>query len=57
MRQLAQRGQSTLEYALVAAALAFALFVIEIDGRTIAQYLADAVRAVFASLSHYLSLP
>jgi hypothetical protein len=57
MKRLTQRGQSTIEYALVAAGLAAALFVVEYDGRTAAQYLANAVRAVYASLTYYLSLP
>jgi sulfur transfer protein SufE len=58
MRQpFTQRGQSTIEYALVAAGLAAALFVVEFKGQTAAQYLAAAVRAFFQNLSFYLSLP
>jgi len=52
-----QRGQATLEYAMVSAVLAAALFVAEWDGRTIGQYLADAVRLFFQNLTYFLSLP
>lgn len=51
------RGQSLLEYAIVAALLAGALFVVEYDGRTGAQYLAEMIRLTFRSFSYYLSLP
>lgn len=52
-----QRGQATIEYAIVGAGLAGALFVAEFNGQTAAQYLAAAVHAFFQNLSFYLSLP
>ena len=52
-----QRGQSTLEYALVGAGLAAALFLVKFDGRTAGQYLAHAARAFFQNLAYFLSLP
>jgi hypothetical protein len=52
-----QRGQATLEYALVAAGLVAALFVVEWKGQTAAQYLAQAVRVFFDNLTYFLSLP
>ena len=52
-----QRGQAMVEYMAAASVLWLALFVAEYDGRTAAQYLADAVRAFFRNLTHYLTLP
>ena len=57
MPRIPARGQSTIEYAVVAAGLAAALFVVEFKGQTAAQYLAAAVRAFFQNLSFFLSLP
>lgn len=51
------RGQALIEYAVVGAALIGAMFVLEFDGRTAAQFLADAVRAFFQNMTYYLSLP
>jgi hypothetical protein len=51
------RGQALVEYAVVGGVLAAALFVLEWDGRTAAQFLADAVRAFFQNMTYYLSLP
>jgi hypothetical protein len=56
IRQLVQ-GQAAVEYAVVAAGLAAALFVVEFEGKTAAQYFAAAVRAFFENLSFFLSLP
>jgi len=52
-----QRGQAAIEYLVVAAGLVLALFVVEVNGRTGAQYLAEAVRVFFQNLTYYLSLP
>jgi hypothetical protein len=52
-----QRGQSTIEYAVVGAGLIAALFFVEFNGQTAAQYLATAVRVFYQNLSFYLSLP
>ncbi|MGM9516117.1 hypothetical protein ACS5PK_17845 [Roseateles sp. DB2] len=52
-----QRGQATLEYAIAGSALVMALFVIEFDGKTAAQFLAEAVRVFYKNLSYFLSLP
>lgn len=57
MNHARQRGQASLEYAIVGAGLAMALFVVDIGGRTPAQYLAEAVRLFFQNLSYFLSLP
>lgn len=59
-----QRGQSTLEYAVVCAALAFALFVPITDtpaspgkARTTVQILFDGLRTAYKNISHSISLP
>lgn len=52
-----QRGQATLEYAIAGSVLVMALFVAEFDGKTAAQYLAEAIRLAFKNLSYFLSLP
>lgn len=52
-----QRGQAMLEYALIGAVLASALFVLEFDGKTGAQYLTEMIRAFFRNLTYYISLP
>jgi len=51
------RGQATIEYLVATAVLVAALFHVEVGGRTMAQHLADAVRAFFRMLTFYLSLP
>ncbi len=51
------RGQATIEYAIAGSVLAMALFVVEFDGKTAAQYLAEAVRAFYKNLSYFISLP
>ena len=52
-----QHGQAMVEYAVVAAAMVVALFVVDFDGRTGAQFLADSIRAFFRGLTHFISLP
>ncbi len=52
-----QRGQAAIEYLVVAAGLVLALFVVEVNGRTGAQFLAEAVRLFFQNLTYFLSLP
>lgn len=52
-----QRGQAMVEYALIGAVLASALFVLEFDGKTGAQYLTEMIRAFFRNLTYYISLP
>lgn len=53
-----QRGQALIEYAIVATALAAALFYFEFDGgKTGAQYLTDMIRAFFRNLTYFISLP
>ncbi|MFO1340242.1 MAG: hypothetical protein U1F53_18780 [Burkholderiaceae bacterium] len=52
-----QRGQALLEYAMVAAVLAAALFYFDFGGKTGAQYLADMIRAFFRNLTYFISLP
>ena len=46
-----------LEYAMVAAVLAAALFYFDFGGKTGAQYLADMIRAFFRNLTYFISLP
>jgi len=53
----AQRGQAMVEYAVIAAVLAGALFVADFDGKSGAQYLADMIKAFFRSLTYFISLP
>jgi hypothetical protein len=57
--QRAQRGQTVVEYVVVAAAMVSALFVIDVttDGKTAAQFLADSIRAFFRGLTYFISLP
>ncbi|MBQ0945565.1 hypothetical protein KAK07_19655 [Ideonella sp. 4Y16] len=50
-------GQSMVEYLVVVSALAAALFIVEVDGRTGAQHLADMVRLFYRNLTYFLSLP
>ncbi|MDL5031332.1 hypothetical protein QRD43_05365 [Pelomonas sp. APW6] len=52
-----QKGQATLEYAIAGSVLVMALFVVEFDGKTAAQFLAEAVRVFYKNLSYFLSLP
>ncbi len=53
-----QRGQALVEYAMVAAALAAALFYLDFGGgKTGAQYLTDMIRAFFRNLTYFISLP
>jgi hypothetical protein len=54
--RLRQRGQSTVEYVVVAGALVGALF-IPVDGHSMAQYLSDNVRLFFTNLTYFISLP
>lgn len=46
-----------VEYLVVVSALAAALFIVEVDGRTGAQHLADMVRLFYRNLTYFLSLP
>jgi len=57
MRRRAQRGQAMTEYVLVGAALISALFFVDVDGRSMAQFLADMVRLFYRNLTFFLSLP
>ncbi|MBQ0960306.1 hypothetical protein KAK06_15230 [Ideonella sp. 4Y11] len=52
-----EAGQSMVEYLVVVSALVAALFVIDVDGRTGAQHLADMVRLFYRNLTYFLSLP
>lgn len=52
-----QRGQALIEYAMVGAFLVTALFYLDFDGKTGAQYLTEMIRAFFRNLTYYLSLP
>ena len=54
---LRNHGQATVELLVAGAALWVALFVIEIDGRTSAQWLAEALRLFFRNLTFFVSLP
>lgn len=54
----AQAGQAMLEYLIIAGILAAAMFVVDVsNGKTVAQLLADGVRAFYRSLSYFISLP
>lgn len=57
LRRLAQRGQALIEYAIIGSVLVSALFVVDIGGKTGAQYLADMVKAFFRNFTYFLSLP
>jgi Flp pilus assembly pilin Flp len=58
MKRSLQRGQSMVEYAVAASALALALFFIETPGgKTAAQLLVDSVKAFFRNLTYFVSLP
>lgn len=46
-----------VEYLVVVAALAAALFVVDFGGRTGAQHLADMARLFYRNLTYFLSLP
>jgi hypothetical protein len=50
-------GQASIEYLVVSAALVAALFMVDVGGRTMAQHLADMVRAFFRNFSFFISLP
>ena len=52
-----QRGQAMVEYAVIGAAMTFALFIVSFHGRTGAQYLSDMVRLFYRNLTYFLSLP
>lgn len=57
IRRSLQKGQAMIEYAIVAGALAAALFVADFNGRTGAQFLADAIKAFYRNLTYFISLP
>lgn len=46
-----------VEYLVVVTALVAALFIVDFNGRTGAQHLADMVRLFYRNLSYFLSLP
>lgn len=52
-----QRGQSSIEYAVVCAALAFALGVGMIDDTSVLHQLIDAFQNAYQRFSYALSLP
>jgi len=52
-----QRGQSMVEYLVVATAMVLGMFFIEVKGKTSAQFMADMFRSFFKSLTYFLSLP
>lgn len=58
-RRRTQRGQSMIEYLVVAAAMVSAMFVVDVttDGKTAAQLLADSIRIFFRGLTYFISLP
>lgn len=52
-----QTGQSSVEYAVVCAALAFALGIGMMDEHSVLQGLLDAYRTAYAKVSFSMSLP
>lgn len=52
-----QRGQSLVEYTLIGGVLVLALFVVDVDGRTMAQVLVDSIRLFFRNMTFFVSLP
>jgi hypothetical protein len=52
-----QYGQSSIEYAIVCTALAFALGVGMIDDHSVLWQLIDALRLVYQKFSYAISLP
>lgn len=53
----AQRGQSSVEYAIVCAAIAMALGIGMVDERSVLWQLLDGLRTAYAKFSYALSLP
>lgn len=54
---LRQRGQSSMEYAVVCAALAFALGIGMIDDNSVLNELLQAFRTAYEKFSYAISLP
>jgi hypothetical protein len=52
-----QRGQSSMEYAVVCAALAFALGVGMVDDKSVLRELLEAFKVAYQKFSFALSLP
>lgn len=50
-------GQATIEYLVVGAGLVAALLFVQVDGKSLAMLLADAVRMFFRNLTYFISLP
>lgn len=58
--QAAQRGQAMVEYAVICTILTAALFAPipgDSKGRAVGQLLADSVRAFYAAVTFFVSLP
>jgi len=52
-----QRGQAMTEYIVIAAGLIAALFFVDVNGKTMAQFLVDMIRLFFTNLTYFISLP
>lgn len=50
-------GQATVEYLVVGAGLVAVMFFVQVDGKSFAMILADAVRQFFSNLTFFISLP
>ncbi|MCW5261229.1 hypothetical protein D5045_13895 [Verminephrobacter eiseniae] len=57
VRRLRQRGQSSVEYGVVCAALAFALGVGMVDDGSVLHELLQALRSAYQKFSFAISLP
>jgi uncharacterized protein (UPF0333 family) len=53
----AQRGQSSMEYVVVCAALAFALGIGMLDHNSVLSELIDAFKTAYQKFSYAISLP
>lgn len=56
-RRTSQRGQSSMEYAVVCAALAFALGVGMVDDNSVLRELIEALKTAYQKISYAISLP
>lgn len=56
-RRLFQKGQSSIEYVVVCAALAFALGIGMIDDNSVLRELLSAFQTAYKKFSYALSLP
>jgi Flp pilus assembly pilin Flp len=52
-----QRGQSSVEYVVICAALALALGVGMVDDSSVLKQLLDAFNTAYQKISYFLSLP